>query len=108
MNRPHAHVLSLAISALLTSAGLAEADVISVCLDGSCDFTTIEAAVEASCDGDTIMIGPGTYYPSQVIILESDNFSGFTLSIIGATDSNGDPAGSIQGGGRDQIMRVAL
>ena len=34
--------------------------VITVCASG-CDYTTIAAAVTAAANGDTILIGPGTY-----------------------------------------------
>lgn len=39
----------------------------TVCLDGSCDFTSVRAAVEAAADGDVIMIHSGTYAEPEVI-----------------------------------------
>lgn len=39
----------------------------SVAADGSGDFTTISEAVAAASDGDTVIVGPGTYDESVVI-----------------------------------------
>ena len=43
--------------------------------DGSADFTTLQAAVDASSDGDTILVLPGTYSGSggQVVRLNGKN-----------------------------------
>ena len=37
------------------------ADVLTVELDGSGDFNSIQAAVDAANDGDVVLIGPGTW-----------------------------------------------
>lgn len=39
----------------------------TVCPDGNCDFTTIQAAIDAATDEDTINVGPGTYNESIVV-----------------------------------------
>lgn len=39
----------------------------TVCPDGSCDFTDVQAAVDASQSGDTILLHSGTYAPFQIV-----------------------------------------
>ena len=58
--RQKALALFVAVS-LGCCAGGVQADTITVCLDGSCDFDTIQAAVNSSSPGDVIEIGPGVY-----------------------------------------------
>lgn len=41
-------------------------DVITVCLSGSCDYNTIQAAVDAAEDGDVIKVATGTYTGTSV------------------------------------------
>ena len=36
-------------------------DVITVCLSGGCDYTSVQAAVDAAGDGDVIKVAAGTY-----------------------------------------------
>jgi hypothetical protein len=50
-------------------------DVITVCSSG-CDHTSIQAAVDSADPGDTILLGPDTFYENVVI--------GTDVSIIGA------------------------
>jgi len=38
------------------------ANILSVALDGSQDFTVIQEAIDASVDGDTVLVYPGRYY----------------------------------------------
>jgi len=38
-----------------------EGSVITVCLSGSCDYSTVQAAVDAASDGDVIKVAAGTY-----------------------------------------------
>jgi parallel beta-helix repeat protein len=55
-------------AATATSAATASdqsvGETLSVAQDGSGDFETISAAIEAAADGDTILIGPGSYVES--------------------------------------------
>ena len=51
----------LAVISGLCSAS-ASADVLTVNIDGSADYTTIQAAIDASADGDTILLSPAVYY----------------------------------------------
>ena len=68
------------------------AETITVCLDGSCDFTGPVAAVEAAAEGDTIEIAAGTYLLSSPISLYNKN-----LVIRGAVDANGRPTTVLNG-----------
>ncbi|MCH2133657.1 MAG: hypothetical protein MK116_07895 [Phycisphaerales bacterium] len=68
--------VAIIIGACLGLAGTAAADTIYVAQDGTGDYTTIQAAMNAAQDGDEILIYPGTYYERPVI-------SGKSLSLIG-------------------------
>ena len=57
------------------------------------DQPTIAAAVASAEPGDTIQIEAGTYYESSIFIGSPD------LTISGATNDDGSPAVSIDGGG---------
>lgn len=64
---------------------------ITVCLDGSCDFTDIQSAVFLASNGDIIEIGPGTYslatsVPASTPIL---NPSGKALRFRGTLGTSG-------------------
>lgn len=85
---------TLANAALLASylglgagTSLAHADIITVCPDGSCDFTSPAAAVDAAVEGDTIQIAAGTYMLASPLSLYDKD-----LVIRGAVDAKGRPA----------------
>ena len=83
-----------AVGALAT-VGIAtsvQADLVTVCLDGSCDFTSPVAAVNAAAAGDTIEIAAGTCLLSEPISLYQKN-----LVIRGAVDVGGRPATVLNG-----------
>ena len=91
-------VLAITGMVLSTMTAPALADTITVCLDGSCDFTDPAAATESAMTGDTIEIAAGTY------LLE--NSVGFgangpiaEVTIRGAVDSDGQPATVLDGQG---------
>lgn len=67
----------------------AMADVLTVYLDGSGDYTSIQGAIDASTDGDTILIGPGSYD-------ESLNTGGKNITLRGI---NGYPQTILDPGG---------
>ena len=50
---------------LLTAAALVHADTITVCWDGSADYTTIQAGINAAADGDEVVVCQGTYTGQQ-------------------------------------------
>ena len=73
-------------------ASLASADTVTVCLDGSCDFTSVGAAVDAAAEGDLILVAAGTYMLSAPISLY-----GKDLVIRGAVDASGRPTTVLNG-----------
>ena len=73
-------------------ASMSRADIVTVCLDGSCDFTSPAAAVDAALEGDTIAIAAGTYLLTAPLSLYDKD-----LVIRGAVDANGRPATVLNG-----------
>jgi hypothetical protein len=57
----------------------------SVKLDGSGDFSTIQTAIHATVNGDTLLVYPGTYY-------ENINYSGKNITIASLELTTGNPA----------------
>ena len=51
----------LAIMMVLMVCGVTTAATINVAADGSGDYTTIQAAIDAASNGDVILVAPGTY-----------------------------------------------
>ena len=87
--------LSTAAIGMLILSGIAapsHADTITVCLDGSCDFTSPVAAVDAAVEGDTIVIAAGTYMLASPLSLYGKN-----LMIRGAVDASGRPTTVLDG-----------
>lgn len=84
--------VSLAVILLLTTPTLAAS--VRVEQDGSGDFVGIQAAVDISASGDTILIGPGSYNQAHSIYIEpwgasTDVFvdiSGKDLTLIGSSN----------------------
>lgn len=68
-----------------------------IAASGPFQFSTIQAAVDAASEGDTISIAPGTYAET---ILNGDRVaktSGKQLNFVGSVDAIGDPTTTIQG-----------
>jgi predicted outer membrane repeat protein len=80
MKEPTAAVLSIALSTICL------ADTWTVDDDGKADFSTIQAAIDASSNGDEIIVSPGTYF-------ESINYDGKQIGIHG----NGSISTTIDG-----------
>ena len=68
---------------LLTVATTLSATTLTVKQDGSGDWTTIQSAVNATADGDTVLVWPGTYY-------ENVNFNGYGITIASLELTTGD------------------
>ena len=82
---------SIAVSVLLLSTSVL-ADTWTVDDDGSADFDTIQAAVNAAADGDVILIAPGTYTSNSSAGVVSISSKSLTLQ------SSGEPALTILDG----------
>lgn len=83
-----------AMMALSTLAASSMAGTITVCLDGTCDYTDPSDAANAAVPGDVIEIAAGTYY-----LEESVGLLGGQITIRGAVDSDGQPATVFDGQG---------
>jgi len=92
--RTNPSLATAAIGMLILSgiAAPAHAATITVCLDGSCDFTSPVAAVDAAVEGDTIVIAAGTYMLASPLSLYGKN-----LMIRGAVDASGRPTTVLNG-----------
>jgi hypothetical protein len=90
--RPGLRALAACALAAAGIASAARAETITVCLDGSCDFTDPVAAVEAAVAGDTVTIASGTYPLSGPLSLYGKN-----LVIRGAVDAGGRPVTVLDG-----------
>src|SRR5438094_9074035 len=80
--------ICLAAFALEGSAGLAQ-QVIHV----PADQPTIQKAISAAANGDTVLVAPGTY-------VENIDFSGKIITVV----SSGGPANTIIDGGQNGIV----
>jgi hypothetical protein len=87
----------LATGLLAFSSG---ADVITVCPDGSCDFTDPAAAVASAVTGDVVEIAAGIYLLDQPISVYGPQH----LVIRGAVDSKGMPATVLDGQGQFTVL----
>ena len=82
---------------ILGSVGIlssAHANTITVCLDGSCDFTDPAAAAASAVSGDVIEIAAGTY-----LLEEAVSFITPQVTVRGAVDAYGYPATILDGQG---------
>lgn len=83
------------LAALLLLGAVSEmsaAATITVRRDGSGDFATLQPALDAAADGDTVLVGPGEYTESSMVRLNGYGFDAevfghvrtTTLTLIGA------------------------
>ena len=81
-------------------AAASNAETITVCLDGSCDYTDIQEAINAASDGDVIEISGGTYYPAATI-----DMGGKAVALRGEVSADGQLLSTLNGGSTVQIAR---
>ena len=74
----------------------AHADTITVCLDGSCDYTDPAEAAMAAVSGDVIEVAAGTYLLENTVGLGASGPIA-QVTIRGAVDSYGEPATILDG-----------
>ena len=82
----------LATAVLAFASSVTAADTITVCLDGSCDYSNIQQAINAATDGDVIEIAAGTYYPAATI-----DTNGKAVTLRGVVGKAGSPTTVIDG-----------
>jgi len=63
---------------------IAQADTLTVKQDGTGDYIIIQSAINASTDGDTVLVWPGTYY-------ENLDLSGHNIMLASLDLTTGDP-----------------
>ena len=91
---------TIALALPLVAVPCSPAETISVCLDGSCDFTDVQAAIDHAGDGDLILVAAGTYQPNSTI--ETD---GKMVTIRGEIDDEGRPATILDGRWQRRVLR---
>jgi hypothetical protein len=100
MFRPSlANMLSAALAGSIALAS--SADIITVCPDGSCDFTDPAAAVNAAVNGDIVEIAAGTYPLGASLSVYGQN-----ITIRGAVDAKGRPATVLDGQGTRIVLTM--
>ncbi|MDG2029525.1 MAG: right-handed parallel beta-helix repeat-containing protein [Phycisphaerales bacterium] len=93
--------LSTVTTVAIALSGTALADTITVCLDGSCDFTDPAEASMAAVSGDVIEIAAGTYLLEQPV-----GVIGSQITVRGAVDAYGQPATVLDGQGSFTVLGV--
>ena len=90
------------ILAVLVVAGLglapASAETLTVCATG-CDYTSINAAVDAASDGYVILLSAETYTEGSAISTD-----GKAIILRGAVDQTGAPTSIIDGAGSHRVL----
>ena len=96
MHRPLL-IAVLALAGFATSTASAQTTR-TVCASG-CDFTSINAAIDAAVEGDVIQLSAETYYEGAVIDLD-----GKGVHLLGATNGCGGPASVLDGGRQHRVL----
>ena len=92
-------MICLTLCAIVAHHAHAGADTVTVCASG-CEFSSINAAIDAAADGDVIQLRAETYLEGAPIEL-----GGKSVTLLGATDTNGDPASILDGGDTHRVLR---
>ena len=78
-----------------------QAETITVCLDGSCDHTSVQAAIDAATNGDVIEVSGETYLLEATI-----DPNGKAVTIRGAVDpEDGTPRTVLDGQGLHRVLQ---
>ncbi|MDG2132264.1 MAG: right-handed parallel beta-helix repeat-containing protein [Phycisphaerales bacterium] len=88
----------LAAAALACSSATVSAETITVCADG-CDYTFINAAIDAANDGDVIQLAAETYFEGEQI-----DTLGKAITLRGVLDKAGEPASVLDGAGAHRVL----
>ncbi|MDB4780372.1 right-handed parallel beta-helix repeat-containing protein [bacterium] len=88
----------LATVALAVSSVTASAETITVCASG-CDYTSINAAIDAASDGDVIQLAAETYFEGEQI-----DTLGKAITLRGVLDKAGEPASVLDGAGTHRVL----
>ena len=88
---------SVAVGAPETIEEGAEVAIRAVCLNG-CNYTTIQAAIEAADDGDVVEVGSGTYN-ENVVVTKS-------VTLRGVNTGEGVPVVNAQGNGSAVVLKA--
>jgi predicted outer membrane repeat protein len=93
-------IRSVLMSALLAAGlvGSATAETITVCAKG-CDYTSINAAIDASSNGDVIQLAAETYFEGEQI-----DTDGKAITLRGVLDKAGEPASVLDGSGTHRVL----
>jgi hypothetical protein len=97
--------IALSFMTLSAVAAQAYAGTITVCPDGSCNFTDPVAAIAAAAPGDIIEIHAGTYMLSSYIPI-AGGVAGKPLVIRGAVDASGKPTTVLNAGGTKKVFEL--
>jgi hypothetical protein len=97
--------IALSFMTLSAVAAQAYAATITVCPNGSCNFTDPVAAIAAAAPGDIIEIHAGTYMLSSYIPI-SGGIAGKPLVIRGAVDASGHPTTVLNAGGTKKVFEL--
>ena len=88
----------LATVAVAFSGVTASAETITVCASG-CDYTSINAAIDAASNGDVIQLAAETYFEGEQI-----DTLGKAIMLRGVLDKAGEPASVLDGAGTHRVL----
>ena len=91
-------IVALAASGLIAFTTTATAETITVCATG-CHYTSINAAIDASSNGDVIELSAETYYEGKQI-----DTDGKAITLRGQLDTAGRPASLLNGSGNHRVL----
>ena len=95
---------ALASVVLAAASSVTSAETISVCLDGSCDYTNIQEAINAAIDGDVMEIAAGPYAPLATI---DTNGKAVTVRGVAGKGKDDAPATVIDGQDSIRVLRCS-